>query len=819
MPLTRTPQRSRRAALCQTDGVVVKPEHVTGRVPVPLAPLVGRERLIEDVVDVVLRNRLVTLTGVGGVGKTRVAVETAGRLADRFDGGVWLVELAPVGDAGSVPDAIANALGITPQGDGAVIDAVAEAVAGRRLLLVIDNCEHVAEAAATAIQRILDRSPTPTVLATSRESLWVAGEQRVSVAPLGLDGGVDSEAVTLFVARAGAARLGFEFDAPETIEAVTDICARLDGLPLAIELAASRMASMTAVELRDRLEHRFRLLTGAEHRPERQRTLERLVAWSFDPLGDDERRALLVASVFAGGFDLAHLTELMDGADEIEVLTLLDALVHRSLVVAVHRAGATRYQLLETIRQFALGRLAADGDDVSLRDRHAALFARDVTHQWERWNGPEWRSVSDWVETELSNLRAAYRWSVRRGDLDVATDVAAHTALVGAPAQLFEAVTWAEELLASFDHSELAEIARLPRLSAGAGYACFAGRPVSAADHARRAIELERMPGYDPCEPGLAMFIEALARVYSGDLDRYVELSEQVARLPGSARAYGLPAYVDGLQASGRVDEAVTLTEESVEAARDLGNPFWIAYALWTAGLAHANTDARRALAAWDEGVEVVQEHRVDFFEGFLARDAARVQAIAGEPEVALGLFDMAVDSFQRAGNIAQLIITVALVPALFEQLGRLEAAATLHAAITRVPAAVDHVPDLVPLANRLEKALSPDDFGRCAASGEGLDLNAAATFARQHIELVRADLARSRRNEPPGGLSRRELDVLRLVADGLTTREVAARLFISAKTADHHIQHIYTKTGLSNRAAATRWAIEHGVVSDDPTA
>jgi len=545
------------------------------------------------------------------------------------------------------------------------------------------------------------------------------------------------------------------------------------------------------------------------------RTLERMVAWSYDLLGDGERHVLMAASVFAGGFDLAGLVELTDSADEVDVLTLLDALVHRSLVVADHRAGATRYRLLETIRQFANDRLAVDGDGETLRDRHAALFGRTTAARWERWNGPGWRPASDWVETELSNLRVAFRWSLERGDLDVATDVAAHAALIGAPAQLFETVTWAEELLGA---ATRADVARLPRLYTGAGFACFSGRPVSAAEHAHTATELEARPGYDPCEPGLAMFVEALARVYSGDLDRYVELAERVARLPGSARAYGLPAYVDGLQASGRNEEAVALSEESVAAARDLGNPFWIAYALWTAGLAHANTDVERALAAWNEGVDVVQQHRVDFFEGFLARDAARVHATAGEPDVALDLFATAIESFQHAGNIAQLIITVALVPAVFEQLGRLDAAATLCAAITREPASIDHVPELVDLVVRLEASLGQDEATRCTTAGSELDLNAAATYARKQIEIIRAELAQARTDEPPGGLSRREFQVLRLIADGLSTREIAGRLFISAKTADHHIQHIYTKIAVSNRAAATRWAIDHGVSGDATT-
>jgi predicted ATPase/DNA-binding CsgD family transcriptional regulator len=784
-----------------------------GRIPVAVGSMVGRDRLIEDVVDLVLTSRVVTLTGVGGVGKTRVALEVAGRLTDHFDDGVWMVELAAVGDPDAVPDVIANALGVSPQGERSMGDAVADAIAGRRLLLIVDNCEHVADAAARTVEQVLRRSPTPKVLATSRESLWVAGEQRMSVSPLSLEGGLDGEAVTLFVERATAVLPGFGVDDPATADAVVEICRTLDGLPLAIELAAARMAAMTAIELRDRLEHRFRLLTGAAHRPERQRTLEHAVAWSYDLLSDEERSVLRAAAVFAGGFDLATITALIGDVDEIAVLAHLDALINRSLVIPAHRSGATRYDLLETIRHFAVARLAGSGELDLLRDRHAALFAAAAAAQWERWSGPGWRAASDWVEMELANLRTAFRWSVGRGRIEIATDVAAHAALIGTGAQLFEPVSWATELL---DAATSADVARLPRLYTAAGYACFTGRPASAAEYAHTATLLETRPRYDACEPGLATFVEALGRVYSGDLERYVELSERVAGLGGVARAYGLPAFVDGLQASGRVDEALALVEDSIEAARDVGNPFWIAYALWTAGLVLSHTEPSRALAAWDQGVAVVSEHRVDFFAGYLARDAARVHAVDGDVEVALDLFAKAIDAFRQVGNVAQLIITVALVPQVFELLGLPEAAATLTVALMREPASTAHVPELADVRHRLETVLGDEAFARCAERGSDLDLGAAATYARDQIEIARADLAGA--NATPGGLSRREIEVLELVADGLTTRDIASRLFISAKTADHHIQHIYAKTGVSNRAAATRWALDHGVVAAEPS-
>lgn len=455
--------------------------------------------------------------------------------------------------------------------------------------------------------------------------------------------------------------------------------------------------------------------------------------------------------------------------------------------------------------------MAAAGTLEHQRDQHAALFGREAAAQWDRWNGPGWRAASDWVGAELSNLRTALQWSVFREHLDVATNIAAHAAVLGAASNSFEPVGWAEDLL---EAATARNVARLPRLCTGAGFACFIGRPTSAAASAHTAVELEQTQRYDPFVAGFAELLEALARVYSGDLATYVALTERIARLPGAARAFGLAAYVDGLQASGRVEEAVGLAELSVSAARDVGSPFWIAYALWSAGLAHAHGDPRRALAAWDEGVDVVRKHGVEFFAGFLARDAARVHAVEGDPDVALVLIADAIGSFQQAGDIAQLIITVASIPPLFERLGFPEAAASLHAAITREPASLHHVPELAHLGQRLAEALGPDRFSACAGIGAGVDLNGAAALARQQIEVIRAERDRGRANAFPGGLSRREVEVLRLLADGLTTREIATQLFISAKTADHHIQHIYTKVGVSTRAEITRWALDQGIVT-----
>ena len=493
------------------------------------------------------------------------------------------------------------------------------------------------------------------------------------------------------------------------------------------------------------------------------------------------------------------------------MLRHLDSLVRKSLVVADHAAATTRYALYETIRQFAEDRLADADDRERMRDVHAAQFGRRAVAEWERWNGPGWRDAVDWVELELANLRAGFRWSAERGQIEVATDIAAHAALMGFSVQLFETLAWAEELL---DAASTADVPRLPRLYAAAGFACFVGRPDAARRNAHRATELEADDRYDPCEPGYSMFIEALGQVYCGDLDRYLELTGEVAERYGAERGYGLASYVDGLQSAGRIEEALSLTEPSVAAARELGNPYWIAYALWIAGMAFSRSDSRRALAAWDEGVAFVREHRVHFFEGFLARDAARLHTSDGEPEAALVLFGDAIESFHRAGNIPQLIITLASVPALFERLERFEAAATLLGAMTRHESSFHHVPELADLEGRLAMRLEAERTKKLVGEGAAFDLDAAAVYARRQIDAARRDPKPRVREKRPGGLSRRELEVLRLLAGGRTSAEIATELFISTRTAEHHIQSIYTKIGVSNRASATRWAVTHHVVT-----
>src|SRR6516225_4312544 len=434
-----------------------------------LTSFVGRESELDEVQAAVKAHRLVTLTGVGGVGKTRLALEVAARLVDEFPDGVWFFELAAVTDPAAVPDAVAAALGITQQPGKTVGESVAAALEGRLRLLVFDNCEHVLDAAAELIEAILTQSATVRVVATSREGLGVAQEQVWPVPSLDIGAGIDSAAVSLFVERAQGIAPGFAMVNGDEAAAVVEICRRLDGIPLAIELAASRMASMTASEVRDRLDQRFRLLVGSRRGLERHHTLRHAVAWSYDHLDDAEKTLLERCSVFAGGFDLESVCAVAgsDDLDEYAILEVLDALVRKSLLIADRAGGRTRFSMLETIRQFAEEQLVARGVAEEARAAHARYFAGREADILALWDSPRQREAFDWFTVELANLRTAFRWAADHGDLDVAATIATYVGLLGDLVHNFEPIAWGEELIEparALDHPRLATLYGLAAL-------------------------------------------------------------------------------------------------------------------------------------------------------------------------------------------------------------------------------------------------------------------------------------------------------------------------------------------------------------------
>ena len=365
--------------------------------------------------------------------------------------------------------------------------------------------------------------------------------------------------------------------------------------------------------------------------------------------------------------------------------------MRKSLVVASRTADTVRYSLLETIRQFAEYELADTGGLDEARDRHAAWFGREVMARWEVWNGPGFHDAVGWVATEFANLRAAFRWSVARDDLETAADVAAHAAMIGVSTELFEAVGWVEEII---DAAAAADIRRLPRVYTAAGYSCFTGRPEAGVAHAQLAQRLEADPRYDAFDSGWAMFIEALAQVYCGRLDDYLELTRRVAALPGSARAHR-PARVRGWSPGDRTGRRGARARGGGRRRRaHLRQP--VVDRVCALG-ARVGVRASRSLPARScsgaSALEYVQRDGITFFEGFIARDAALLQLADAVPAESIDLFGAAIDSFRRSGNVAQLGITVASVTSLFDRIDAPEAAATLYGAITGAAGGDHHLP------------------------------------------------------------------------------------------------------------------------------
>ena len=391
--------------------------------PVQLTSFVGRDTQLSQLRTMLADNRLVTLTGAGGVGKTRLAIQAAAELEAKYADGVWYVDLAPISDPDLVPTTMARALGLPDQPGRSTMDTLLRFVRGRQMLVVLDNCEHLLDASAALLVALLGAASGLTVLATSREPIGVAGEVGWRVPSLSLA----DEAIELFTVRARHARPDFTVS-DDNAATVGEICARLDGLPLAIELAAARARVLSVAEILEGLHDRFRLLTGgARSAVRRQQTLRASVDWSHALLTEPERVLFRRQAVFLGGFDLAA-AQAVAGHDEVErfqVLDLLTLLVDKSLVVAEPTGGATRYRLLETVRQYALEKLGESGEANAVRAHHRDHYTA-LAALLDAPAGDDYETRIEQADLEIDNLRAAFEWSREQSDLELALVLANH---------------------------------------------------------------------------------------------------------------------------------------------------------------------------------------------------------------------------------------------------------------------------------------------------------------------------------------------------------------------------------------------------------
>lgn len=701
--------------------------------------LIGREAAVADIEAAVKTHRLVTLTGVGGVGKTRLAVEVAARLADEFPDGAWLFELAAVTDPAAVPDAVAAVLGITQQPGKTVTESVAAALEGRVRLLVLDNCEHVLDAAADLIEAILARSATVKILATSREGLGIPDEQVRPVRSLDVAAGVDSAAVTLFTERAQGISAGFSMADGGEAAAVAEICRRLDGIPLAIELAASRMASMTASEMRDRLDQRFRLLVGSRRGLERHHTLRHAVAWSYDLLDDTEKAVLERCSVFAGGFDLQSACAVMGSDDDYAILDPLDALVRKSLLVADRSSGRTRFSMLETIRQFAEERLLASGAE-EIRAAHAHYFAGREADIMALWDGPRQREAYDWLTVELANLRTAFRWSTEHGDLDAGAAIAAYAGLLGPFLENYEPIAWAEEMvepLRAVDHPRLAAVC------VGASLAVLVGRYQEAVRYSEIGETVVAAASDKVSSFGEAFL--GSAYLFVGQPERYLELCRAQVGRGGDANTFARANLVFALAVCGSSDEALATGDGLIDAAEATGNPWVLAYALFVYGYAVRATDSDRALAALRRSLLVARDSGNRFYETQFPYWAAGLMAEQGDLGAAVDHLAVAIRNNHESGNIGMMYNALAVLAVFLNRLGHYEPAATIAGLAAVSPMAATTLPELSEMIAGLRKVLGEETYVSLARKGEVMTIADIVTYAYDQIDRARTEFEQPR--------------------------------------------------------------------------
>jgi predicted ATPase/class 3 adenylate cyclase len=705
--------------------------------PAP-SSFIGRESEVAEVQAALHQHRLVTLTGVGGVGKTRLATEVAARLSGEFPDGVWVFQLAPVADPAAVPDAVAAVLGITQQPGKTVSESLAAALEGRIRLLVMDNCEHVLDVAADLIEAILAQSATVRIVATSREGLGVADEQVWPVPSLDLSVGIDSAAVKLFVERAQSVAPRFSMATAEEADAVVEICRRLDGIPLAIELAASRMASMTAIEVRDRLDQRFRLLVGSRRGLARHQTLRHAVAWSYDHLDDAEKTLLERCSVFAGGFDLQSACAVAgpQGVDDYAVLDLLDALVRKSLLVADRSSGRTRFSMLETIRQFAEEQLVASGEATEVRTAHARYFAGRETDILALWDSPRQREAYSWLTVEMPNLRTAFRWAADHNDLDTAATVAHYAAFVGFWGEQHEPIRWAEELI---EPARAVQHRRLAQLYAMAALCFTSGRIDAAVGYAGAGLEAVTSRRFDEVRKDAEA---SIGSPYSaiGQLGRWVEWCRTVIARRSSTNVHAQAMLAIALKMAGADDAATAASEELLTAADTTDNPNLAAWALFAYGMGHRDVAPAAAYEAFRRGLTIAQDSGSRQTESSIAGMLSVLAITHGDPADALDYMILPIRYYYDSGSFFLLPNALALPTLLLDRLGHYEPSATISGfAVTTHTRST--VPEVDVAIAHLRRVLGDESYESLARKGASMTTAAMVTYAYDQIDQARAAL------------------------------------------------------------------------------
>jgi DNA-binding CsgD family transcriptional regulator len=517
--------------------------------------------------------------------------------------------------------------------------------------------------------------------------------------------------------------------------------------------------------------------------------------------------------VFAGGFDLQSACAVMGSDDDFATLDLLDALVRKSLLMADRSSGRTRFSMLETIRQFAEEQLAASGAATEARTAHARHFAGRESDVLTLWDSPRQRQAYDWFTLELANLRTAFRWAADQCELDVAATIATYSAFLGFLVDNYEPIAWAEELIEAartVDHPRLAFLYAMAslcwnpgRIEAAVGYADAAQTVIGSGRH-EVPFGMEGVLGaaYTPI----------------GQPERHVEWCRtQLAR---GRDTYGISGgnLVLALTAAGGGEEARAAATGLIEAAEAAHNPFALAYALFVHGFAFRDADPGRALEALRRGLVIAQDSGNRYTETLLAANLARLEAEHGDPLAALEYSAVAIRTFHDAGNTTMIRGPLGTLAALFDRLGRSEPAATI-AGFAVNPYTAVAVPELSTAIAHLRDVLGDQTYESLAHAGETMTTSAIVNYVYAHIDQARTELetsaqrGRGERKRPTSGwasLTPTECDVVLLVSEGLANKDIAARLFVSPRTVQTHLTHVYTKLGLSSRVQLAQEAARH---------
>jgi predicted ATPase/DNA-binding CsgD family transcriptional regulator len=750
---------------------MAKPVRRLGNLPAEATSFIGRRRELAELRRKLGAARVVSLVGPGGVGKTRLALRAASDLARGFSGGAWLVELAEVRDPALVGNAVMAALDLRDQAATEPRALLRSYLADKELLLVLDNCEHLLEAAAEIVSEVVRAAPGVRVIATSREPLAVAGEHVLPIPPLELPAVGDTalrqnEAVVLFVERAAAAAGTFELTSANQA-VVADVCRRLDGLPLAIELAAVRTRVLSVEQIRDRLSDRFGLLVGGGRAAiPRHQTLETTIEWSHDLLSDSERTLLRRLCVFAGRFTL----EDVKGVCEFD-LEQLSSLVEKSLVIKEDLKGVACYRLHETMREYSALKLRESGEVETLAERCTDYYVQlcALTGPPARYQLAPWL---EWMELEIDNVRAILRHCLDRGDFSRGVDLAASLGWFWITRATTEGVGWLDQMLAG-GRGERESVA----------WACFL-RGFLAVLQADTTAAL----------PWLVRAAEGARELDNAELLTQATSMASIAAMTVGDRAASDAFYEEALTAVAEANDLAATT--SVLQARALN------------GMFTGDLDAVRE--ATSEGVHLSRGAGDLYVLEIMLMELAFVTLVMGDAGAAKPLYTEALQIAQRIDDrLAQSYLLAAFAWfAAGDGQARLGAQLLGAAEATRLGAGAGIIAPLAPLLEQAEEsavaALGRAKFDAELTAGKRLNRETAIRLALGESGQIRAPSAVGETGA--GVLGKRQADVARLVAEGLSNRQIGARLFISERTVDSHVRSILNKLGFSSRAQIAAW-------------